>query len=133
RKRSIVSALLTTMPYTTLLSTLSLHDALPILNHPQATQETLTKYGAFIGDVGFLNELGALTIVGRKNNLMITGGHNVYPEEVEQVIKQSPAVKEAVVVGLADQHWGERIVALIEWKDECHPNLASVKNLCKKH
>lgn len=103
------------------------------LNHPQATQETLTKYGAFIGDVGFLNELGALTIVGRKNNLMITGGHNVYPEEVEQVIKQSPAVKEAVVVGLADQHWGERIVALIEWKDECHPNLASVKNLCKKH
>ena len=64
---------------------------------------------------------------------MITGGHNVYPEEVEQVIKQSPAVKEAVVVGLADQHWGERIVALIEWKDGCNPNLASVKKLCKTH
>ncbi len=103
------------------------------LNNTQATKETLTEYGAFIGDVGFLNELGALTIVGRKNNLIITGGHNVYPEEVEQVIKQSPAVKEAVVVGLEDQHWGERIVAFIEWKDECNPNLASVKNLCKTH
>ncbi len=99
----------------------------------QATKETLTKYGAFIGDVGFLDERGALTVVGRKNNMIITGGQNVYPEEVEKVIKKSDAVKEAVIIGLNNVHWGEKIVAFIEWKDDCHPDLASVKKLCKTH
>lgn len=98
-----------------------------------ATKEALTKNGAYIGDVGFLNEFGALTIIGRKNNMIITGGQNVYPEEIERVLKISEAVKEALVIGVEDVRWGERIFALIEWKDSNKPNVKELKVLCKTH
>jgi len=97
-----------------------------------ATKETLTKYGAFIGDVGYLNEIGALTVVGRKNHMIITGGQNVYPEEVEKVIKMVGAVKDAIIIGVDDIHWGERIIAFIEWIDSNDPNVDQVKARCKE-
>lgn len=100
------------------------------VNNEQATQETLTEYGAFIGDIGFINEVGALTVVGRKNNMIITGGQNVYPEEVEHVLKQAESVKDAIIIGVQDTHWGERIIALIIWQKQ--PNLAAVRQLCKE-
>ena len=98
-----------------------------------ATKETLTAYGAFIGDVGFLNGIGALTVVGRKNHMIITGGQNVYPEEVEKVIKMVDAVKDAIIIGVDDAHWGERIVAFIAWKDSNDPNVKQVKAHCKEY
>ncbi len=98
-----------------------------------ATKETLTKYGAFIGDVGYLNEVGALTVIGRKNHMIITGGQNVYPEEVEKVIKMVDAVKDVIILGVDDVHWGERIVAFIAWKDSNNPNMEQVKAHCKEY
>lgn len=97
-----------------------------------ATKETLTTYGAFIGDVGYVNEIGALTVVGRKNNMIITGGQNVYPEEIEKVIKMMDAVKEVVVIGVEDVHWGERIFAFIEWKNNNEQKVKQVRALCKE-
>lgn len=103
------------------------------VNNSEATKEVLTKYGATIGDLGFLNEEGILTIVGRKNNMIITGGQNVYPEEVEKVMKDLPFVKEAVVIGISHLHWGEQVIALIEWQEENSDNLKRLKVHCREH
>lgn len=103
------------------------------VQNEKGTKETLTKDGAFIGDIGYVNSVGALTVVGRKNNMMIIGGQNVYPEEVERIIKMSNSVKEAIIIGIEDIHWGERMVAFIEWKDGKNHELKRVKSLCKKY
>lgn len=103
------------------------------VNNPQATKEVLTKYGANIGDLGFMNDEGVLTIVGREKNMMISGGQNVYPEEVELVIKQSNYVKDVIVLGINDPHWGQKIIAFIQWKNENLANIKQLRNHCKTY
>ncbi|MBO1001739.1 AMP-binding protein [Pseudogracilibacillus auburnensis] len=98
-----------------------------------ATKQVLTKYGATIGDLGFLNEEGLLTIIGRKNNMIISGGQNIYPEEVEKILKDVPNVKEAVIIGMEDEHWGQKVIALIEWKEKSPDNLKRLKAHCRKN
>lgn len=93
----------------------------------------LTKHGATIGDLGFLNDEGLLTIVGRKNNMIISGGQNVYPEAVEKIMKDLPIVKEAVLLGIPDDHWGQKVIALIQWKEKSSGNLQRLKAHCRKH
>lgn len=102
-------------------------------NNQALTNETLTKHGACIGDIGFLDEYGALTVIGRKNNMIITGGNNVYPEEIERVITKVRSIKEVVVIGVSDVHWGEKIIAFIKWKEDHQPDLPAVKKVCKTH
>ena len=69
------------------------------------------------GDLGTLDADGYLTIVGRLKQMIITGGFNVYPAEIEGVLAERPEIYESAVVGLADPDWGERIVAVIEMND----------------
>src|SRR5690625_5689598 len=88
------------------------------IHKPRATKEVLTQHGANIGDLGSMNEEGILTIVGRKENMIITGGLNVYPEEIENVIKQSNDVKDVVVLGIDNAHWGQKVIAIIQWKEK---------------
>lgn len=97
-----------------------------------ATKQVLTPYGATIGDLGYLNEEGVLTIIGRKNNMIISGGQNIYPEEVEKILKDVPSVKEAVVIGITDNHWGQKVIALIEWKNNNSEHLKRLKAHCRK-
>ena len=66
------------------------------------------------GDLGMLDAEGYLTIVGRLKQMVITGGFNVYPAEIESVLAERPEVYESAVIGLADAEWGERLVAVIE-------------------
>ena len=66
------------------------------------------------GDLGTLDGDGYLTVVGRLRQVVITGGFNVYPAEVEGVLAERPEVYEAAVIGLPDPEWGERVVAVIE-------------------
>lgn len=101
------------------------------IHNERETQKVLTKYGATTADVGYLNEDGFLFIVGRKNNMIIRGGQNIYPEEIERVIKAVPVVKEAIVVGVEDEHWGEQIWALIQWKDL--GDMKQLKTFCRQH
>lgn len=103
------------------------------VNNPQATKEVLTKHGANIGDLGFMNDEGLLTIVGREKNMIISGGQNVYPEEVELVIKQSNDVKDVIVLGIDDTHWGQKIIAFIQWKNENLDHIKQLRNHCKTH
>ena len=70
-----------------------------------------------VGDLGSLDTDGYLTIADRRTDLILTGGSNVYPAEVESVILQHPGVRDVVVVGLPDASWGQRVHAIVEARD----------------
>jgi acyl-CoA synthetase (AMP-forming)/AMP-acid ligase II len=69
------------------------------------------------GDLGRLDETGRLWLVDRKGDMIITGGYNVYPREVEEVVAQVPGVAEVAVVGVTDPDWGQQVVALYTVRD----------------
>jgi long-chain acyl-CoA synthetase len=83
------------------------------LDMPEATAAALRGGALHTGDLGFFDEQGRLTLVDRAKDVVITGGYNVYPREVEDVLDLDPAVAEVAVVGVADPEWGERIVAFV--------------------
>src|SRR4029077_8817949 len=82
-------------------------------NKPDATNEAFATDWFDTGDVGFLDANGFLTLVGRKNDLIITSGFNVYPQVVERVINECTRVRESAVLGVPDERKGERVVACI--------------------
>ena len=82
--------------------------------NPQATAEAFTDDGFFkTGDVGEIGEDGSLAIRGRLKELIITGGFNVYPREVELVLETHPAVQEVAVAGVPSEKWGEEVTAFV--------------------
>jgi acyl-CoA synthetase (AMP-forming)/AMP-acid ligase II len=82
-------------------------------NRPEQTAEAFRNGWLHTGDVGVMDQNGYFYIVDRKNDLLISGGYNVYPREVEDVLTSYPGVIEAAVVGLPDEKWGDRIVAVV--------------------
>ena len=83
-------------------------------NDPEATARSLTADGFYrTGDVGTLGADGYLTIVDRLSDLVITGGENVYPAEVEAVLAGHPAVADVAVIGVPDERWGETVHAVV--------------------
>ncbi|AZC27245.1 MULTISPECIES: AMP-binding protein [Pseudomonas] len=82
-------------------------------DNPQATQAALVGGWLLTGDIGFLDTRGYLTLTDRSKDVIISGGSNIYPREVEEVLVQHPEVFEACVVGEADAHWGESVVAFV--------------------
>jgi malonyl-CoA/methylmalonyl-CoA synthetase len=85
---------------------------------PDATREAFASGWFDTGDLGMRDEAGFLTLVGRKNDLIITSGFNVYPQVVERVINECPGVRESAVVGTPDRKRGERVVAAVVRNDE---------------
>jgi len=81
--------------------------------NPAATAETLRNGWLHTGDVGFLSECGRLTLQDRSKDLVISGGTNIYPREVEEALLSHPAVVEVAVVGQPDPDWGEIVVAFV--------------------
>lgn len=105
---------------------------------PRKTEGSFTDDGWFrTGDLGFLDRLGRFELKGRNTDLIITGGLNVYPSEVEQTLSEHPDVVQCAVVGLADPEWGEAVTAFVvsaspETRargliDHCRRSLASFK------
>ncbi len=80
---------------------------------PEATAEVFRGGWLHTGDIGMMDEDGFFYIVDRKNDMLISGGYNVYPREVEDVLMEYPGVLEVAVVGLPDEKWGDRVVAVL--------------------
>jgi len=86
-------------------------------NRPEATAEVLDEEGWFrTGDIGRVDEDGYFFIVDRKKELVIRGGYNVYPREVEEVLYEHPAVREVAVIGVPHDDLGEEVAAAIALK-----------------
>jgi malonyl-CoA/methylmalonyl-CoA synthetase len=84
---------------------------------PQKTAEAFTSDGWFrTGDLGFREPDGYLTLCGRSKDLIISGGLNIYPPEVERVLAEHPAVAACAVIGCPDREWGERVTAVVVLK-----------------
>ncbi len=105
---------------------------------PEATAQALREGWLYTGDVGYLDDDGYLFIADRLKDMIITGGYNVYPKEVENAIFKHAAVLEAAVIGVPDETWGESVKAFVVPKPGmqateeeiialCRDNLASYK------
>lgn len=82
-------------------------------NRPGDTQDAVRAGWTHTGDMGYYDETGHIYIADRKKDMIITGGENVFPREVEEVLFQHPGVKEAAVIGLPDDYWVERVHAVV--------------------
>ncbi|MDP2085085.1 MAG: malonyl-CoA synthase [Gemmobacter sp.] len=101
---------------------------------PEKTAEELRANGFFItGDLGRFDADGYLTIVGRQKDLIITGGFNVYPKEIELILDDQPGVLESAVVGVPHPDFGEAVVAVIVPKPGQTPDLAAIEAALGAH
>jgi len=101
--------------------------------NPEATAQTLKDGWLYTGDMGSLDEAGYLFIADRKKDMIITGGYNVYPKEVEDVIFKHPAVFEAAVIGVPDEIWGESVKACVVLKPGLEATEEEIIALCKEN
>ncbi|QGT78054.1 AMP-binding protein [Guyparkeria halophila] len=97
----------------------------------EATRASMDQAGFFYtGDLGRLDDEGYLYYVGRKKEVIITGGINVYPKDVEEVVLASGMVAECAVVGVPDARFGEAVVAVITPKPDGEPDLRALRQFC---
>ncbi|HXJ77629.1 MAG TPA: AMP-binding protein [Candidatus Methylomirabilis sp.] len=86
-------------------------------NRPDADARALRDGWYFTGDMGYVDETGDLYVAGRVDDMIISGGENIHPVEVEEVLARHPQVKDVAVVGEPDEKWGERVVAFVVPRD----------------
>jgi len=98
---------------------------------PEKTTASRTNGWHRMGDIGLKDEDGYIYIVDRKGDMIITGGFNVFPGEVEQAVLANPAVQDCVVVGIPHEKWGEAILAAVEVKAGCHLDTEELIAQCK--
>ena len=90
-------------------------------NRPEATEQAFRNGWLHTGDIGTMDEDGFFYILDRKNDMLISGGYNVYPREVEDVLLSFPGVVEAAVVGLPDPVYGDRVHAVVAGREGLDP------------
>ncbi|MFN5718783.1 MAG: AMP-binding enzyme, partial [Bradyrhizobium sp.] len=83
------------------------------------------------GDIGYLDEDGFLYLTDRKKDMIISGGENIASSEVERVIYEMPVVREVAVIGLPDERWGEKPVAIVVLADDARLDLSDLIDFCR--
>ena len=101
-------------------------------NNPEGSASALREGWLWTGDLGALDADGFLTLKDRSKDLIVSGGSNIYPREVEEVLLLHPDVAEASVVGRPDPEWGEAVVAFVVARGE-PPPAAELDRLCLEH
>jgi len=81
--------------------------------NPEATAATIRNGWLDTGDMGYMDDTGYLFIMDRSKDMIISGGENIYPREIEEVLIKHPAVGEVSVIGVPDARWGEAIKAVV--------------------
>ena len=105
-------------------------------NDPVKTAETFvtgpdgTRY-AMPGDFAYLEADGTITLLGRGSVSINSGGEKIFPEEVEGAVKSHPDVFDAVVVGVADDRWGQRVAAVVQLREGAEPDLTGIQDHCR--
>lgn len=99
-------------------------------NNPAATAKTVRDGWLHTGDLGSLDAQGLLTLKDRSKDLIISGGSNIYPREVEEVLLTHPDVREAAVIGVPHADWGEEVIAFVVRRDGSALDAAGLDSLC---
>lgn len=102
-------------------------------NMPEVTGEALKDGWLLSGDLATVDSDGYIYIVDRKKDMIISGGINIYPREIEEVLYKHPAVFEAAVIGLPDEEWGEIVSAVIVLKEDQKATEEEIIEYCKEH
>jgi acyl-CoA synthetase (AMP-forming)/AMP-acid ligase II len=100
---------------------------------PEATAETLRDGWLHTRDMGYMDEDGYIYLVDRKDDMIVSGGFNIYPKEVEDVLYSYPAVLEAAVFGVPDEKWGEAVKAVISVRSGMKVTEEEIIEHCRKH
>lgn len=99
---------------------------------PEKTAETIREGWVYTGDVGYRDRDGYIYIIDRKKEMIVTGGVNVYPAEIEAVLYTHPAILQAAVIGVPDPHWGEAVKAVVELREGAQATEAEIIEFCRE-
>lgn len=100
-------------------------------NDPEITAQTFHGRFAGIGDVGYMDDDGYIYVVDRKKDMIISGGSNIYPAEIEGKILNHPKIAEVAVIGVPDEKWGEAVLALVKLKPEMAATPEEIITWCR--
>ena len=98
----------------------------------EATRRALEGGWLHTDDLGMLDEEGCLYLIDRVNDMIVSGGENVYPSEVETALRQHPAVADVSVIGLPDSRWGESVKAVVVRRDGQTVTPEELVQFCRK-
>jgi acyl-CoA synthetase (AMP-forming)/AMP-acid ligase II len=100
--------------------------------NPEATNESFRDGWFYTGDLGYFDEEGFLFVVGRKKDMVKSGGISIFPSEIESILYRHPGVLEAAVIGVPDPHWGEAVKAVIVLKDGANLQTEDLLSFCRE-
>ncbi len=101
-------------------------------NMPEVTADTIRDGWLYSGDLATMDSDGYIYIVDRKKDMIISGGINIYPREIEEVLYKHPVVYEAAVIGIPDEEWGEKVTAVIVAKEGQEVTEEEIIEYCKE-
>jgi len=109
----------------------SQHIMLEYWHLPEDTEETLVDGWIHTGDVGYYDEKGYVYIIDRRKDMIVSGGENIYPREIEEVLYRHPAIEEVAVIGIPDSYWVEKVHAVATLKPGASATEEELINFCK--
>lgn len=102
-------------------------------NRPELTRAAFRRGWLHTGDMGYIDDDGFLYVVDRLKDIIISGGENIYSSEVEQILYAHPAVEQCAVIGIEDPLWGERVHAVVKWREDMECDAETLTQHCRRH